>query len=125
LVQQSNSYSPRNHQSTPKSASSPTENSNREFYSCTGDLDNTPAIANHIRRLIDSASNTNPITIPWHWIAGHAGIQGNNAADANASAAAHVSASTACNMLTNNPQSDERTIVNTGNFVLEKTSQPP
>ena len=64
-----------------------------------------PAIANHIRRLIDSTSNINPITI--HWIAGHAGIQGNNAADANASAAAKVSANTACH----SPQFDERTII--------------
>src|SRR5210317_1689059 len=42
-----------------------------------------------IRKIISHIKHSNPITI--HWIAGHAGIAGNEAADANATKAASMS----------------------------------
>ena len=48
-----------------------------------------PKLARTIRNMIDSSKDSNPIAI--HWIAGHSGIPGNEAADANATAAASAS----------------------------------
>ena len=47
--------------------------------------------------MIDSAKASTPITI--HWIAGHSGIPGNEAADTNATAAASASLTTPADML--------------------------
>jgi ribonuclease HI len=72
-----------------------------------------PIIANHIRKLMERNSTSIPITI--HWIAGHAGIPGNDAADANASAAACAAANSNSIRSTQlaQLQPDETTVIST------------